>query len=33
MQRTVSHAGHVDPAVAQEVENDAGYRYENEDPA
>jgi len=31
MHRTVSHAGHIDPEVAQDVENDAGYRYENED--
>ncbi len=33
MHRTVSHTGHVDPAVTQDVENDAGYRYENEEPA
>jgi pyruvate-ferredoxin/flavodoxin oxidoreductase len=30
MHRTVPHA-EVDPAIEPDVENDAGYRYENED--
>ena len=30
MQRTVPHGGAVDPGVVQDVENDAGYRYDGE---
>ena len=33
MHRTVSHADHLDPAIEPDVENDAGYRYEDEDRA
>ena len=33
MHRTVPHADHVDPEIEPDVENDAGYRYDDEDPA
>jgi pyruvate-ferredoxin/flavodoxin oxidoreductase len=33
MHRTVSHADHIDPEIEPDVENDAGYRYDAEDPA
>ena len=33
MHRTVPHADHLDPAIEPEIENDAGYRYEQGDSA